>query len=298
MKADCVEQLMVVRMLTSPREARIAGCAVVLLAGAVAANVAFMQGPPRERRAAHIPGGMTLPQQGKISAVETRREGPVTLSLASLLEADAKVSPAVHSPAPAAPTLPMSQPAAIPPPQGAVLPGRMVGIARSIDRLVVAQPDQPPAPNRQQELVRQVQSELNAKGYAPGPADGDAGLLTRAAILAFEHDRGLAATAEASDALLLALRAPTDARRPAAGANWRAPTPAAAGMVRAVQQNLIAAGYLTAPASGKFDARTIAAIRAFETSNDLLATGRISAPMVAKLQRAGAPRAKVVASGQ
>ena len=285
---------MVVRMLTSPREARIAGCAVVLLAGAVAANVAFMQGPPRERRAAHIPVGMTVTQQGKASAPEVRREGPVTLSLASLIEADAKANAADHStpvPLPAAPA--PSQP-----PTGSVLPGRMVGIARSIDRLVVAQPDPAPGPSRHQDLVRQVQSELTAKGYAPGPADGDAGLLTRAAILAFEHDRGLAATAEATDALLLSLRTPSGARRPAAGANWRAPTQTAATMVRTVQQHLIAAGYLTGTASGKFDARTTAAIRVFETANDLLPTGRISAPMVAKLQRAGASRAKVVASGQ
>ena len=134
-----------------------------------------------------------------------------------------------------------------------------------------------------------MQSELTARGYAPGPADGDAGMLTRAAILAFEHDRGLAATAEATDALLLALRLPAGARRPAAGANWRSPSRTAVAMVRTVQQNLIAAGYLSGIASGRFDARTMAAIRAFETANDMLPTGRISSPLVAKLQRAGAP---------
>ncbi len=68
--------------------------------------------------------------------------------------------------------------------------------------------------------------------------------------------------------------------------------------MRTVQQNLIAAGYLSGAASGQFDARTIAAIRAFETANDLLPTGRISAPLVAKLQRTGTPRARVAASGQ
>jgi peptidoglycan hydrolase-like protein with peptidoglycan-binding domain len=64
-----------------------------------------------------------------------------------------------------------------------------------------------------------------------------------------------------------------------------------------VQQNLIATGYMSGSASGSFDARTTAAIRAFETANDLLPSGRISAPLVAKLQRAGSSRARV-ASGQ
>lgn len=283
-------------MLTTPREARIAGCAVLVLAGGVAMNVAFLQGAPRERRAPHIPVAMTAPQPGKAGVAEARRtSGPVTLSLASLIEAGQSATPTLT---PAVHSTPPEPAATAPTPAANVLPGRMVGIARSIDRLVVAQPEaSPPATNRQQDVVRQVQSELATRGYAPGPADGDAGLLTRAAILAFEHDRGLSATAEATDALLLALRAPPGARRPAAGANWRAPSRTATALVRTVQQNLIAAGFLTGAASGHFDGRTIAAIRAFETANDLLPTGRISAPMVAKLQRAGTPRARV-ASGQ
>jgi peptidoglycan hydrolase-like protein with peptidoglycan-binding domain len=290
-------------MLTSPREARIAACAVVVLAAGVAVNVAFLQGNPRERRAPHMPVGVTAPPPGKAGAIDARRPtGSVTLSLASLIEADqpaaqtpsrspsttAALAPAAASPAGAPPASEAAAP---------VFPGRMVGIARSIDRLVVAQPETPP-PNRQQDVVRQAQSELTARGYAPGPADGDAGMLTRAAILAFEHDRGLPATAEATDALLQALRMPVGTRRPTAGADWRSPSRTAVSMVRTVQQNLIAAGYLTGAASGNFDARTIAAIRAFETANDLLPTGRISAPLVAKLQRAGASRSRVAASGQ
>jgi hypothetical protein len=279
-------------MLTSPREARIAGCAIVILAGAVAANVAFLQGAPRERRAPHMPVGMTGLQSGKSSVAESRRPGgSVTLTLASLIEADAPAIAAVQSTSPTQAEAPAAaEPAA------AVLPGRVVGIARAVDRLVVAQPEVAP-PKSQQDVVRQVQTELTTRGYAPGPADGDAGLLTRAAILAFEHDRGLPATAAASEELLAALRAPAAARRPVAGANWRSPSHAAVAMVRTVQQNLIATGYLSGSASGTFDARTMAAIRAFETANDLLPSGRISAPLVAKLQRAGSSRARV-ASGQ
>jgi peptidoglycan hydrolase-like protein with peptidoglycan-binding domain len=282
-------------MLTSPREARIAGCAVVLLAGGVAMNVALFQGSPRERRAQQMPAGMTTALPGKAGAVEPRRpSGPMTLTLASLIDADPSAAQEITQSSTRTPVL-ASTPA--PKPAATLLPSRMVGIARSIDRLLVAQPEAPP-PNRQQDVVRQVQSELAALGYAPGPADGDAGMLTRAAILAFEHDRGLPATAEATDGLLLALRMPAGNRRTVAGANWRSPSRAAAGMVRAVQQNLIAAGLLIGAASGQFDAPTAAAIRAFETANNLTPTGRISAPLVTKLRRIGTPPARVAASGQ
>ena len=69
-------------MLATPRNARMAACAVLLLGAGVVANVAFLQGQPRERRVAQIPVGLATPLP------ETRRGGgPVTLSLASLIEA-------------------------------------------------------------------------------------------------------------------------------------------------------------------------------------------------------------------
>lgn len=276
-------------MLTSPREARIAACAIVVLAGAAAANVALLQNSPRERRLTQIPVGLSTPLPDAQRTAEARRSGgPVTLSLASLLE------PAPAQPQPQPPSAAAQPPA--PPVPTAAPDGRVSGIAQTLDRLIAA-PTEPPAPNRQSELVRQIQSGLAARGYAPGPVDGDAGLLTRAAILAFEHDHGLPASAEASDTVLAALRAPAPARRPTGGANWRSPSRTATALVRAAQQQLIAAGHLAGAPSGQLDARTIAAIRSFETANDMMATGRISAPLMARLQRAGTPRARL-ASGQ
>ncbi len=271
-------------MLTSPREARIALCAVVVLAGAAIANVALLQNSVRERRLTQVPVGLATP------APEVRRAGgPVTLSLASLLET--------------AP-VPEQQPTATPPPAApapaAAPTGRVSPITQTIDRLIApaTEPSIPPvAPIRQQELVRQIQSELTTRGYAPGPVDGGAGMLTRAAILAFEHDHGLPASAEATETMLAALRKAAPTRRPAVGANWRSPTQAATALVKSVQQQLIAAGHLTGAPSGQLDARTIAAIRSFETANDMMQTGRISAPLVAKLQRAGSSRSRL-ASGQ
>jgi len=69
-----------------------------------------------------------------------------------------------------------------------------------------------PAPARPaaDETVRAVQQKLNELGYSAGPADGLMGRGTRAAVIAFQQDRGLAATGVADQALLLQLqRAPS-----------------------------------------------------------------------------------------
>lgn len=74
-----------------------------------------------------------------------------------------------------------------------------------------------PAPARPaaDETVRAVQQKLNELGYNAGPADGLMGRGTRAAIIAFQQDRGLAATGVADQALLLQLQqAPTRSSRP------------------------------------------------------------------------------------
>lgn len=268
--------------MISPRDARIAGCALVLLAGGVVANIAYLQGGPRERRKPFIPVGVHVPPtSAKVSGDARRSGGPVTLSLASLMEGaqgEPQRESAAAAPLPAAPA-----------------PARSSGIAQLINQLEGAQTPAA-SPERTREQVREAQTALAARNYEPGPADGDAGLMTRAAIMAFEHDYGLPVTAEVTDALLAALRSPTPVRRPA-GVSRPAPSSTAAGIVRTAQQHLIAAGYLSGTANAQLDDRTIAAIRAFETGNDLMPTGRISAPFMAKLQRAGVRRA-TVASGR
>jgi Putative peptidoglycan binding domain len=55
------------------------------------------------------------------------------------------------------------------------------------------------------ETIRAIQRELMARGYETGGQDGVTGLVTRAAILAFEHDHGLALSAEPTDDLLRAI---------------------------------------------------------------------------------------------
>src|SRR3546814_13088160 len=65
-----------------------------------------------------------------------------------------------------------------------------------------------PAPDA---TVQAIQRKLNELGYSAGPADGLMGRGTRAAIIAFQQVRGLAATGVADQALLLQLR--SEARR-------------------------------------------------------------------------------------
>ena len=266
--------------MTSPRDARIAGLAVVVLAGGVVMNVGYLQDGQRERRKPVIPVGVHVPLPGTQSPAEARRpSGPMTLSLASLIEqgeARAQETPASAAPVPNA-------------------TGRMTGIAQALDRLSTTEPLAYVAPlpaSSPAALTREVQTVLAARGYEPGAADGHAGPITRAAILAFEHDHGLAATAEASEPLLAALRAP--GRPVSGGARWQRPTEAATNLVRAVQQLLIAAGYLKGQPSGVPDAATIAAIRAFEAAHQLAPTGRISAQLMTRLSQS---RSRV-ASGQ
>src|SRR3546814_14504855 len=69
-----------------------------------------------------------------------------------------------------------------------------------------------PAPDA---TVQAIQRKLNELGYSAGPADGLMGRGTRAAIIAFQQDRGLAATGVADQALLLQLQqATTRSSRP------------------------------------------------------------------------------------
>lgn len=75
-----------------------------------------------------------------------------------------------------------------------------------------------PAPSRPapDSTVQAIQQKLNELGYNAGPADGLMGRGTRSAIIAFQQDRGVAATGVADQALLLQLQQvpPRPSRQP------------------------------------------------------------------------------------
>lgn len=134
------------------------------------------------------------------------------------------------------------------------------------------------------EVTRSIQRELNDRHYGAGRPDGVAGMMTRAAIMAYEQDFGLAMTGEPSEELLSrivlgASASPGNAAR----ASAQPQSKAAADVVRHVKKQLTALGYATGAGDGVLSDDMAAAIRAFEGQSGLPATGRISAPLVKAL---------------
>ena len=124
----------------------------------------------------------------------------------------------------------------------------------------------------------------------PGTPDGVAGAVTRAAIMAWEADHGLALTGEPTEAVMKAIVLGVSA--PAAAqitAQWQAlpkeRRARAEQMMRVVQQSLSALGYNLGKVTGRTNDDTERAVREFETDQNLKLSGRISGPLVARLTR-------------
>jgi Putative peptidoglycan binding domain len=134
------------------------------------------------------------------------------------------------------------------------------------------------------ETVRAIQRELKLRGYGPVPVNGTIGLATRAAIMAFEHDHGMALSAEASERLLK--RIVLGAVEPANVSHSvvdRGASPRATEVIRSVEQWLAALGYQPGHTDGRLGEETVKAIREFEVDKGLVPRGRISAELVGRL---------------
>jgi len=140
-----------------------------------------------------------------------------------------------------------------------------------------------PIAGDQAEIVRAVQRELQARGYFPVAHDGVVGMVTRAAIMAFEHDNGLPLTGEPSEDLLKRILLGT-AAVPASEPSKEKRAPADT-ILRSVQQTLSGLGYDTGKADGRLGDDTQRAIREFETDNKMPETGRVSAQLVMRLAK-------------
>lgn len=134
------------------------------------------------------------------------------------------------------------------------------------------------------DLIKAIQRELLARGFDPGSADGQNGSLTRAAILSFEFEEGLALTGEASQALLRRLVLGATSEDAKAKATSK---PDAQGMklVKAIQQALATLQYSPGPSDGILKAETVRAIREFEMDQGLSPSGRISGRLIGRLAR-------------
>ena len=133
------------------------------------------------------------------------------------------------------------------------------------------------------DTIRAIQRELNQRGFGPLASDGIMRLVTRAAIMAYEHDNRLPYTAEATEGLLTRLVLGASAVNPPAGAG-EVQSPHAEATIKQVQRMLVAGGYRPGPADGRLRVETTSAIRAFEQDQGLAPKGRISADVVARLQ--------------
>lgn len=137
------------------------------------------------------------------------------------------------------------------------------------------------------EITRAVQRELQARGYAAGGGgEGSAGVVMRAAIMAYEFDHGLAMTAEPSEELLRSIVLGTaSADVPPVGPLKVGP--AAEMVIRAAQQGLARLNYAPLSLDGRLSETMTGAIRRFERDHGLAVTGRLSGELVAKLAALG-----------
>ena len=135
--------------------------------------------------------------------------------------------------------------------------------------------------------TRAVQRELESRGYVIGASDGVAGLVTRAAVMAYEYDHGLALTGEPTPYLLQTIILGTAASETVTAANQRV-GPHAEQVIRTTQQSLVGLGYGPIKVDGILGETTVRAIRRFEQQQSMPQTGRISGLMVSRLARLAA----------
>ena len=174
--------------------------------------------------------------------------------------------------------------AAPPPEEGARRFARLTPNAALADRAGDTLPDAPEAEG-DPDIIRAVQRELTGRGYGTLASDGVPGLVTRAAIMAFEHDNKLQLTGEATEKLLarILLGGGADSTPdPAAG---RVRSAQAEIVMRTVQQSLAALGYQVGRIDGRAGDDTERAIREFELDEHLKPTGRVSAEVFTRLGR-------------
>ena len=147
-------------------------------------------------------------------------------------------------------------------------------------------PDAPDAEG-DPDTIRAVQRELGFRGYGQLNIDGVPGLVTRAAIMAFESDNRMALTGEATEKVLsrLLLGPVGSANAVADPAAGLVRSPQAELVIRTVQQSLAALGYQVGRIDGKPGDDIARAIREFELDEGLKPTGRVSAEVFSRLGR-------------
>lgn len=276
----------------TPRQARVAMGAFVLLAAGVTGNALYLQGSPDRiatKPPASPPAVRSEPQRppGRPTEAKAGRGAHQSIGLPPAPPAQSKAADSrtagskATEPRSAEPEADTSQDAETPR-NAQSLKVRTVRVA-TVGEVPPVDASPNANANADAETVRAVQAELNRRGYGPLAADGVMRPAARAAVMAFEHEHRLPLTGEASQELLkqILFGAP-----PAAGAAGppEVRSPQAQGVIRDVQRQLAARGYRPGAADGRLSAETIAAIRTFEADQGLVPKGRISAVLLDRLE--------------
>lgn len=273
----------------TPRQTRTAFGLFVLFGAGVAANALLLQSGPATTAA----GRAAAEKAAQKAAVDRLKR----------LSAEATLPPAAISPpskpalaAAAQATAPSAPAAAQTPPKAVDERPQRLALAppQAAIRLARLKPDAshpeiiPEAPDAEgtSETIRAVQRELQLLGYGPLQVDGVPGLLTRAAIMAFEHDNRMALTGEATETLLKRLLLGQSAEKVNASDTGKVRSEQAEIVLRTVQQSLAALGYQPGKVDGRVGEETGRAIREFEMDHGLDPTGRVSAELFSRLAKA------------
>ena len=133
------------------------------------------------------------------------------------------------------------------------------------------------------DTIRAIQRELNQRGFGPLASDGTMRLVTRAAIMSYEHDNRLPYTAEATEGLLTRLVLGASAVNPPpvpARCSRRMPKRHQAGSAHAGPERLSSGSSGRPPASRDSSGHP----RVSSRTRGLAPKGRISADVVGRLQ--------------
>ncbi len=122
--------------------------------------------------------------------------------------------------------------------------------------------------------VRQIQRQLNQRGYNSGPVDGNWGMRSQRAMKNFQQAQGLEATGEVDPETMSALGvrlngAPMPQNQIARNEQPRPST------VRQVQRDLNRRGYSAGNVDGVWGPETRQALRNFQRTEGLTTTGRL-----------------------
>ncbi len=134
--------------------------------------------------------------------------------------------------------------------------------------------------------ISEAQTELRQRGYTITTITGTANAETATAVRAYQADARLPITGDINSDLMQQLRT----ARADSGAIYRA-------QVKQVQAALNVAGYSAGPADGALGPKSRAAIRRYQSDNNLGATGEVNGELLASLVIASGSQTPLKAAG-